>query len=132
MAKLTIRDMQAASLPRLDWRTMVSGEVEKLDTQDTDALDAYFREFIQLNFNAEEKRCPCCRSSFGKNGLIGFFMSEVDGHATLEWGLTNGEAFCSRCRYPFRVYHRDVGPIKFLNVALPYHPDNLKQAKVED
>jgi hypothetical protein len=118
--------MQAANLPHLDWRTMVSGEIDKLSAEDLAALDGYFHGFIQLDFNAEERKCPCCQSTFGKNGLVSFLMAGAPGHATLEWGLVHGEAFCSRCKYPYRVYHRDIGPIQFLNVGLPYHPDELK------
>lgn len=118
-------EMKAANLPRLDWRTMVSGETDKLESADVAALDEYFAAFIQLDFNAEERECPCCHSKFGKNGIMGFLMAGADGHATLEWGIAHGEAACSKCRYPYRVYHRDVGPIKFLNVGLPYHPDEL-------
>lgn len=128
----TIPTMRTAKLPRLDWRTMVTGETDKLSSDDVGAMDAYFREFIQVDFTAEERRCPCCQSSFGKNGLVGFLMSGAPNHATLEWGLANGEAFCSHCQYPFRVYHRQVGPIKFLNVALPYHPDGLESEDNDD
>jgi hypothetical protein len=123
---MELAEMKVLDIPRLDWRTMVSGEIDKLSADDVAALDSYFREFIQVDFAAEERKCPCCQSSFGKNGLVGWLMAGAPGHATLEWGIANGEAFCSECRYPFRVYHRDVGPIEFLNVALPYHPDELK------
>jgi hypothetical protein len=118
--------MQAADLPRLDWRTMVSVGAEQLSPDDTAALDSYFRQFIQTDFGENaERKCPCCDSSFGKGGLVGFLMAGAPGHATLEWDIAHGEAFCSHCRYPFRVYHRDVGPIKFLNVGLAYHPNEL-------
>lgn len=125
-AKTELPAMQAVNLPRLDWRTMVSGETDKLSAEDVAALDDYFHGFIQLDFNAKERECPCCHSKFGENGLVGWLMAGAEGHATLEWGIANGEAFCSKCKYPYRVYHRDVGPIKFLNVGLPYHPDELR------
>lgn len=126
-AKDNLATMQAANLPRLDWRTMLKGDLDKLSSEDVAALDTYFQHFIQLDFTDDpEHRCPCCQSSFGKDGLVGWFMAGADGHATLEWDIAHGEAFCSRCKYPFRVYHRDVGPIKFLNLGLPYHPDELK------
>ena len=128
-AKRQLSVMQKSALPHLDWRTLVSSGADQLSAEDSAALDSYFRQFIQTDFTEDsERRCPCCQSSFGKNGLVGFLMAGAEGHATLEWGMANGEAMCSRCRYPFRVYHRDVGPIKFLNCALPYHPDELKAA----
>lgn len=125
-ASENLATMQSAGLARLDWRTMLTGETEKLTPEDAAAMDEYFKQFVQLDFDKDAKReCPCCHSSFGQDGITGFLMSGSPGHATLEWGLANGEAFCSRCKYPFRVYHRSVGPIKFLNIGLPYHPDEL-------
>lgn len=126
-AKTELPAMQAANLPRLDWRTMVSAGADQLSEEDTAALDQYFRQFIQLDFSeSAERECLCCHSKFGKDGIVGFLMAGAPGYATLEWAITHGEAFCSRCKYPHRVYHRDVGPIKFLNVGLPYHPDELR------
>lgn len=129
MSQQNLESMKTACLPRLDWRTMVSSGADQLSPEDIAALDSYFNQFVQVDFAEDaERRCPCCQSSFGKNGLVGWLMSGAPGHATLEWGLVNGEAFCSRCQYPFRVYHREVGPIKFLSVGLPYHPDELTNA----
>jgi hypothetical protein len=129
MGKANLQAMQSANLPRLDWRTLITGDVDKLAEDDVTALDFYFQQFIQTDFTENsERKCPCCQSSFGKDGLVGWLMAGAEGHATLEWGLVNGEAVCSRCNYPFRIYHRDVGPIQFLNIGLPYHPNEL-QAK---
>lgn len=130
-AKTELASMKAASLPRLDWRTMVSSGADELSPEDSVALDEYFKQFIQLEIKEDaERKCPCCQSKFGKNGIVSFLMAGADGYATLEWGIANGEAACSKCGYPFRVYHRNVGPIKFLSVGLPYHPDEL-EAKAE-
>ena len=121
-----LETMKAAQLPRLDWRTLVASGADELSADDTSALDDYFKQFIQLEFKEDsECKCPCCQSNFGKNGIVSFLMADAEGYATLEWGIANGEAACSKCRYPYRVYHRDVGPIKFLNIGLPYHPDEL-------
>ena len=125
-ASQQLTTMKAANLPRLDWRTMVSSGAGQLEAEDVATLDKYFAQFIQLEFEEDSERmCPCCQSKFGANGIISFLMAGAEGHATLEWGLANGEATCSKCHYPYRVYHRDVGPIKFLNIGLPYHPDEL-------
>lgn len=121
--------MQAANLPRLEWRTLVASGADKLSDEDVLALDDYFKGFIQLDYQTEDRKCPCCESSFGKDGIVGFLMAGAPGHVTLEWGIANGEAFCSACKYPFRVYHRNVGPIKFLSLGLPYHPDDLEVTK---
>ena len=129
-ASAELETMKAANLPRLDWRTMVSGGADQLSEEDTAALDGYFQQFIQLDFSGHaERECPCCRAKFGKDGIVGFLMAGAEGYATLEWGIANGEASCSKCHYPFRVYHRDVGPIKFLNIGLPYHPEELRVNK---
>lgn len=128
-AKIELQVMKAAHLPRMNWRTMVSAGADQLSAEDAAALDSYFQQFIQLDFTENTERvCPCCQSKFGSNGIVSFLMAGAEGHATLEWGIANGEATCSKCRYPYRVYHRDVGPIKFLNVGLPYHPDELSVA----
>lgn len=100
--------------------------MKKLSPEMEAAVDKYFAQFIQLEFKEDSERaCPCCQSKFGANGIVGFLMAGAEGHATLEWGLGHGEATCSKCCYPYRVYHRDIGPIKFLNIGLPYHPDEL-------
>jgi len=36
-------------------------------------------------------------------------------------GHRYGEGSCRECGYPARAYHRNVGPIKFLQVILQYH-----------
>lgn len=129
-AQTELLRMKRASLPRLDWRTMIAAGTDQLSKEDTEAMDAYFAQFIQIDLAEDgERRCPCCGSSFGKNGVVGWLMAGAEGHATLKWGIANGEAHCSKCSYPFRVYHRGVGPIEFLNVSLAYHPDELKVKK---
>lgn len=113
--------MQSANLPRFDWRSIVESGADQLGDDDTKALDEYFVQFTPKIDN----KCPCCQSSFGDNGIASFLLAGAIGHTTLEWGLANGEAFCVTCGWPYRVYHRNVGPIRQLNYALPYHPDEL-------
>jgi hypothetical protein len=115
---VTLNEMRLSDLPRLDWHTILC--VEDLSEADEIALNKYFSQFISV----KDGECPCCKNKMG-GGISGFLLAGAPGNATLSWGLVHGEAFCSQCRYPYRVYHRDVGPIKFLSSGLPYHPDVL-------
>jgi hypothetical protein len=103
----TLKELKTNNLARLDWKILFKFE-DELSDEDTRVLDDYFKHFV----NPEGFECIRC----GKN-LTG----------TFRWGLTHGVGACSNCGYPARAYHRDVGPIKFLNIILQYHPEELEE-----
>jgi hypothetical protein len=115
-----LAEMKNASLPPLDWRKILKITGDLLP-EDEIALTEYFKQFLEPT-----GKCPCCDSVFGKSGIESFLLAGAPNRATLNWGIANGEANCSKCGYLFRVYHRNVGPFEFLNLGLPYHPDTLK------
>jgi len=74
------------------------------------ALDAYLKIFtLAPRRDDGTELCPHCYN-----------------HASITWGLTNGEANCINCGWPYRVYHRNVGEetdgTRFFSCGLPYHP----------
>lgn len=115
----SLEALQEARLPRLDWRTILTVTDGELSEADVKALDEYFRHFVSC-----KNECVKCGAQQGAKDMVGAFL----GQARFTWGLANGEGFCGACKYPARAYHRDVGPIKFLNLILQYHPDELSEA----
>lgn len=71
--------------------------------------DTYFAQFLPKT----DSKCVCC--GWELTGFVGSFT----------WGLTNGEGFCGRCKYPARAIHRiaEVGTLR--HFVLQYHPDEL-------
>lgn len=114
----TLQALKDKGLPRLDWRTIFKVEGTDITDADNKAMDEYFSQFLAPG------PCPKCGSQ-----LTGDILKQFIGLATFTWGLAHGEGFCSKCKYPARAYHRNVGPIEFLNMVLPYHPDELEQPK---
>ena len=115
-AKEELPRLQAAKLPRLSWRDLFAVKEEgKLTAEDEAAMDAYFGHFVKT------EGCVCCG---GKQG--GDFMDALTGAALFRWGIATGEGACSRCGYPARAMHGEIGPIKSLNAILQYHPEELQ------
>lgn len=114
-----LAEMKAAKMAACDWRRDLFTITEGGTEADERKLSEYFSKFLPPG-----SRCPACLNEFAK-GILGAFLGAADGMTSLEWGLAHGECFCIKCRYPFRALHYDVGPMKSLNVALPYHPDGL-------
>jgi hypothetical protein len=117
-------EMQAAGLPRLDWRKLFTVK-EEPPAEDAAALDTYFSQFLPPEFipatvagGESPLKCACCGGR-----LSGFLSGLVGGSFT--WGLANGEGYCSACGYPGRAYHRNAGPVEFLSFILQYHPDEI-------
>lgn len=130
MKRCNLKAIQARNLPRLNWRdimtfsdTLKDASDKVLSDEDEKALTEYFQHFVFL----EGSKCPGCDMP-----LVGGLLDGLIGRATFTWGLAHGEGFCNNCRYPARAYHRDVGPIKFLQAVLPYHPDELSLAKEQE
>lgn len=112
----SLAELQAANLPRCDWRALleVTGE---MTPDDEAAMDAHFRRFLQPG--------PCVKCGERQGGDM---VEAALGITRFRWGIANGEGACSTpyCGYPARAYHRHIGPIKFLNMILQYHPDELR------
>ena len=111
----TLPELQAAHLPRLDWRELLVGKDLTPDEEQT--LADYFQHFVIPG--------PCIKCGAQQGG-----KSEIDallGLAHFRWGIAHGEGQCSveGCGYPARALHYDVGPIKRLNLILQYHPDEV-------
>lgn len=116
--------LKTQALPHCTWTDILAvkegGEIAEADQA---ALADYFARFLP-----PRDECVGCGGT-----LVGKDIIEVAiGSATFEWGLVNGEGHCRRCRWPARAYHRDVGPIQFLNFVLQYHPDELVIRAKED
>jgi len=134
-ARTELTRLQAEHFPRLSWRNLfIVHDEAPLTPEDLNALYEYFSRFLEITPGEVTVRaatpereettvfkyqCVCCGHELG-----GFFGS-------LSWGIANGEAYCGRCHYPVRVYHRKVGPLEFCNLPLQYHPDELNMMKKE-
>jgi hypothetical protein len=114
--KRSLKSLQEAQLPRLDWRSFIKVTEGELSYADVSALDNYFRQFV-----SNKDGCIMCGAQQGAKDIVDAFLCK----ARFEWGLANGEGFCGACKYPARAYHRNVGPIKFFQAILQYHPDEL-------
>lgn len=115
-----LKELHAENRPTMDWRKFITVKEGSPplsgDTQAT--FNDYFGKFL------DPGPCPGCQREFG-GGIVGALMGAEMGFAQIEWGMANGEAYCVVCRYPYRVYHRNVGPIEFMEQALAYHPSGL-------
>lgn len=74
------------------------GEVEK--------VREYLGQFIQPHYKGEppnhKRHCANCGMEMdGMMQALGLLPV-----AAFQWGLVNGEAFCSNCKYPARANHR--------------------------
>ena len=114
---MNLAPIKARNLPRLKWGDILKSD-EPLSAEDEKALSDYFSAFTLLEGNA----CPGCGEK-----LTGSLLESFIGSATFTWGICHGEGFCSKCRYPARGLHYNVGPIEQLALVLPYHPDDLIQ-----
>lgn len=111
-----LAELQAAKLPRLAWADLLKWSRDTPPPEkDAADLTEYFSQFVK-----SPGRCVCCEQPFTA-GILDF-RSDA---SRLEWGMTNGEAHCDFCRYPYRVLHRNAGPISLWAHGLPYHPEDL-------
>jgi hypothetical protein len=111
--------LQALDLPRLEWRDIfkISGD-KPLTPAEELAMDAYFQQFVKPQ---AKSACVNC----GKTLVYDDALSNALMGGTFTWGIANGEGYCAECGYPGRAYHRDIGPIKFVNIILQPHPSLL-------
>lgn len=117
---VTLQELKDKALPRLNYLDIIKiKEGGKLADEDAKSMSDYFLQFLPPG--------PCVKC--GKN-LTGDIMDQFIGRATFTWGLAHGEGFCRECKYPARAYHRNVGPIEFVNLVLQYHPDELEAPEV--
>jgi hypothetical protein len=116
--RVNLAKLQAAGIQRCDWREFfesVNDEGATVPMEDAATLDAYFRIFAK----PDDGKCLNC--GLVQGGLIAALLGGF------RWGLAHGEGFCSRCKYPARACHYDIGPVKRFNAILQYHPDELKE-----
>lgn len=104
--------LKASGIARLDWRDLLTLTGELTD-EETAAMDKYFSRFVK----SDKGKCISCELVQG--GLISALLGGF------RWGLAHGEGRCSRCGWPGRALHYDVGPIKRLEIILQYHPDEV-------
>ena len=116
-AKEELQRLKEANLPRMEWRdVLILKEGESLPESDEKALSEYFRHFVKM----EDGKCVCCGAKQGAKDIMEAF---VGAHFT--WGIVHGEGFCSRCKWPARAYHFNVGPIERFEMIMQFHPDEL-------
>jgi hypothetical protein len=134
MKKLTKRELEtafraakAANHPHATWRDVLKAKDGETIPPDVEARFDGTAEYFK-NFVPPGDACICCGKRWPSNELSGWLgVAET----SLEWGFANGEAFCRVCRWPSRVYHRNVKgadgvvEIKFLSCGLQYHPDGM-------
>lgn len=106
---------ELSSLPRLNWRDILTFSGGEVPAEDVTAMDEYFSHFVLM----PGSKCVNCDAEQG--GLFGSFR----------WGLAHGEGSCRVCGYPARAIHYHVGALKRLEVILQYHPSELVPAEQE-
>jgi hypothetical protein len=64
-------------------------------------LGEYLNAFLAPVFDDEKThvKCPCCGSRVYGGGILDALLG------TFEWGIVHGDGFCSRCKWPIRMYH---------------------------
>jgi hypothetical protein len=121
-AKQELQRLKDAKLPRLDWRELAKvREGEKLPDADEKAMAEYFAHFVKPG------PCICCGAQQGSKDLMDAFI----GGGRFRWGIAHGEGNCTDCGWPARAYHRNVGPIEFVQIILQFHPDELNVREPE-
>lgn len=120
---------------KLTWRDVFTQPegAEPLSEADQRTLDAYLSAFAHPESKDGHALCIGCGASM-RGGIDGYLLGGADGNATWEWSLAHGECHCSRCGYPARALHYDIGGtgedalIRKLTLTLQYHPEPRHQA----
>lgn len=108
-------ELKTQDIKPLKWRDLFSCNESELKGDQDKEMDEYFSIFIE-----PKGKCPGCQENH-ESGVL----ATMGIGAGLEWGIKNGEAFCNKCSYPYRVIHRNVGPLESVTVPLPYHPNQI-------
>lgn len=108
----------ATDQPRLNWRDLFEG-ADSLDAADVAELDEYFVAFLPPSET-------CWKCGLRQGGLLGALMGGF------RWSIVHGEGNCSGCGWPARAYHRNIGPVEFLNMILQYHPNCVTTGEEEE
>ncbi len=111
-----IEELRAKQLPRLDWRDLFDVTEGQVTIEDAAAMSAYFSRFVM----SPEGKGGCINCELVQGGLISALLGGF------RWGLAHGEGSCSRCGYPARAIHYEVGIIRRLEAIFQYHPDELR------
>lgn len=127
--------LQAANLPRVKWHDVLKPAEGSEPPSEADqyAMDTYFSCFVPWQKDeAGRQVCVGCRRML-RGGIDGFLLGGAPDSATMEWSLTHGECHCSKCGWPARAYHFDIGLkddpiIKRMSLTLQYHPDTIRPA----
>lgn len=131
--------IKAVGLPRIDWRDIFSPRDGKtyddaVSAEDQQKLTEYFRQFADMGivgnrYFALRDQCPGCLL-YLEDTVLSFLGIGTDRNTSIQWSLTHGEAYCTSCYWPYRVYHYDIiTDIKRLIFGLPYHPDELEMGE---
>jgi len=102
-------ELQALPIPRCSVEDMAGAPAE------------YVAQFVAPRVTRDGGlSCLGCGTDLYKPGFMGIF-----GGSSFEWGIVNGEGYCSSCMYPTRMYHRlPQGTVSF---PLQYHPNDLRK-----
>lgn len=130
-----LEQLRAENLPPLTWQQVFSVPEGATPPNEDEQrlLNEYLKGFVAAPREGDKRLCVCCRNQM-RGGLEGALLGGAPGSCTLEWEIGNGEARCSVCGYPYRVYHRNIGDagdgkgplVEFVQVGLPYHPSVLE------
>lgn len=74
-------------------------DASKLSEADKATLTEYLTGFLAPVIGETAVSCPCCGAHVYGGGVIDALLS------TFTWGLAHGDGFCSRCKWPIRMYH---------------------------
>lgn len=120
----TNQQLKDLHLPHCDWRDFLkfTGEGD-IPRKDVEQMDHYFQHFVYLLDPLKpnnENLCIKCGHPQGGTQFEGAM-----GIARFRFGIVNGEGQCQTggCNWPARAIHRNVGPLKSLELILQFHPD---------
>lgn len=130
--QVRVGELQAEQIPVLTWGDIFTEGEDGLTDNQKAVLNDYLSHFMLRPLGEDGKGlCPCCRERM-EGGVEGAILGMAGLGVSLDWGIAHGEASCSGCGWPYRVYHYNIGGegedvlIKRLVLGLPYHPSELK------
>ena len=135
LSRVRLDEIKAENYPQLNWKDLLTTKEGKslddlISKEEQENLTKYFSQFADTGFLARTHfglNMPCIGCDLEMDtSLVGQLFSDLLNKTRLEWGLVNGEAYCINCSWPYRVYHREIPPINFISLALPYHPNGIE------